>query len=119
MARLQSVLKLNTTRLTDPRTQTKAIDVTLLRSQTTYQFTSRLLVRTITEVNAGIGSNHTLFQNLLVTYRLNSGTVVYVGYDDRYRDGEAIDATLFQTSDYRRTSRAIFLKLQYLYRSGV
>ena len=118
IARLQSVVKLNTTRLIDPRTETAAIDVTILRLQATYQFTSRLLIRNITELNRGIESNHTLFQNILVTYRVNSGTVFYVGYDARHKDGDAINPKLFQESDYQRTGRAFFLKLQYLYRSG-
>ena len=84
------------------------IDVNIVRSRTTYQFTPRLLIRNITESNSGIGSNHTLFQNILVTYRVNSGTVFYMGYDDRYTDADPIKARLFQESDYQRTSRAFF-----------
>jgi hypothetical protein len=117
-SRLQSLLKLNTTRLVDPRDNTKAIDVKILRSQTTYQFTPRLLVRNITELNTGIQSNHTLFQNILVTYRVNSGTVFYVGYDDRFRQGNSINTVLYPDETYQRTSRAVFTKIQYLFRSG-
>ena len=118
VSRLQSVLKLDATRLVDPRSDTKAIDVNIVRSQTTYQFTPRLLIRNIMEINSGIASNHTLFQNILVTYRVNSGTAFYVGYDDRYMEGDVINARLFQESDYQRISRGFFLKLQYLFRSG-
>jgi hypothetical protein len=49
---------------------------------------------------------------------VNSGTVFFFGYDDRFRQGDAINPILFTESDYRRTSRAIFMKLQYLYRSS-
>ena len=90
----------------------------IMRSTTTYQFTPRLLIRNITELNTGDGSNHTLFENILVTYRVNSGTVFYVGYDDRYKEGNAINAQLFSDPTYRRTNRAIFTKLQYLFRTG-
>lgn len=76
-SRLQSLLKIDTTRLVDPSTDQKAVDVKVVRSQTTYQFTPRLLVRNITEFNVGVASNHTLFQNIRLTYRVNSGTVFY------------------------------------------
>jgi hypothetical protein len=66
----------------------------------------------------GVGSNHTIFQNFLVTYRVNSGTVFYVGYDDRFKQGDAISPTLFPDSSYRRTNRAVFTKFQYLFRNG-
>jgi uncharacterized protein DUF5916/cellulose/xylan binding protein with CBM9 domain len=117
-SRLQSLLKLDTSRLIDPRDATVALDVKILRAQTTYQFTPRLLVRNITELNAGMLSNYTLFQNVLVTYRVNSGTVFYAGYDDRYREGDAINRTVFPDTAYRRTNRAIFTKVQYLFRNS-
>jgi hypothetical protein len=115
-SRLQSVLKISTSKLVDPLLNTPALNVKIVRSQTTYQFTPRLLVRNITELNTGLLSNHTLFENILVTYRVNSGTVFYVGYDDRYKAGDAINATIFQDSTYQRTNRAIFTKIQYLFR---
>ena len=58
----------------------------------------------------------TLGLNLLVTYRVNAGTVFYLGYDDRYRQGRLISETLFPTTEYERTNRAFFTKLQYLFR---
>jgi uncharacterized protein DUF5916 len=118
ISRFQSVIKLSTSRFDDVRTDTKVFDVKIFRAQTTYQFTSRLLIRNITELNSGLGSNHTMFQNFLVTYRVNSGTAFYVGYDDRYRHGDAINPNLFPDPSYQRTSRAIFTKIQYLFRNG-
>jgi len=119
-ARLQSVLRLTTSRLLDQRTgeDRTEFDVKVVRSTTTYQFTPRLLLRSITELNVGVGSNHTIFQNFLVTYRVNSGTVFYVGYDDRYRQGDAINSAVFADPTYQRTNRAVFTKVQYLFRNG-
>ena len=99
--RLQSDFSLTTSRFVDTRTDREEFDVKILRSQTTYQFTDRLLVRNILEHNT---FDRTLGVNLLFTYRVNAGTVLYVGYDDRYR------------ADNERTSRAIFMKFQYLLR---
>ena len=117
-ARFQSVIKLSTSRFQDVRNDSTVFNVKILRAQTTYQFTPRLLIRNITEFNEGLGANHTMFQNILVTYRVNSGTAFYVGYDDRYRHGDAINPKLFPDSAYERTSRAIFTKVQYLFRNG-
>jgi hypothetical protein len=117
-SRLQSRLQLDGNRFTDPIDHRQEFDVKIMRSTTTYQFTPRLLIRNITELNAGRGSNHTLFQNVLVTYRVNSGTVFYVGYDDRFKEGNAVNSQIFADPSYKRTNRAIFTKLQYLFRSG-
>ncbi|HUQ68143.1 MAG TPA: hypothetical protein VM165_01395, partial [Planctomycetaceae bacterium] len=117
-SRLQSILKLDGNRFTDPVNHFQEFHVKIMRSTTTYQFTPRLLIRNITELNAGQGSNHTVFENILVTYRVNSGTVFYFGYDDRYREGNAINQAIFSDPTYQRTNRAIFTKLQYLFRNG-
>ncbi len=117
-SRLDSKLQLDGNRFSDPIDHRQEFNVKIMRSTTTYQFTPRLLVRNITELNTGAGSNHTLFQNILVTYRVNSGTVFYVGYDDRFKEGNAVNAQVFQDPSYTRTNRAIFTKLQYLFRSG-
>ena len=90
----------------------------IVRALTTYQFTERFLVRNITEVNSFDG---TMALNLLGTYRVNSGTVFYLGYDDRYRHADKFDtitypALIFPGAAYQRTNRAFFMKLQYLFR---
>ena len=64
--------------------------------------------------------------NVLFTYRVNSGTVFFVGYDDRYQQGDLIldtDNNLahhqnqrFFTTDLLRTNRAFFTKISYLFR---
>lgn len=118
ISRLQSVLKLDGNKFRDPVNHGQEFNVKIMRLTTTYQFSPRLLVRNITELNAGEGSNHTLFENILLTYRVNSGTVFYLGYDDRYKEGNAVNAKIFTEPAYQQTNRAIFTKIQYLFRSG-
>ena len=115
--RLQSSININTSRLVDPIDQTDVFDVKIYRAQTTYQFTDRLLLRNILEHNTFSG---TLGANMLLTYRVNSGTVFFVGYDDRYQQGDLIfddeDDPVFFTTDFERTNRAFFTKISYLFR---
>ena len=116
-SRLQASLNMSTSRLIDPRDQTDVFDVKIFRTQTSYQFTDRLLLRNILEYNT---FNRTFGANLLVTYRVNSGSVFYIGYDDRYKQGHLIfdddDEPLFFTTDFERTNRAFFMKISYLFR---
>ena len=97
-------------------------DVKIDRAQSILTFTDRLLMRNITEYNT---FDKDLDFNVLLTYRINAGTVFFVGYDDHYRqedriegdlDGDGFDERLFFTSDLRRTNRAVFTKLRYLFR---
>ena len=123
LSRLQSEININTSRFTDPQNNDEEVfDVKIVRALTTYQFTERLLFRNISEYNS---FDKTLGLNFLFTYRVNAGTVFYVGYDDNHQqadlidgdlDGDGIDDQLFQTTERKRTNRAIFLKLQYLFR---
>ena len=111
--RLQSQVSLSTSRLVDRRTDTGVFDVNIVRAQTTYQFTDRFLIRNITQFNT---FDKTFDGNVLFTYRVNGGTVFYVGYDDHYRQGNHISATIFPDDTWQRTNRAMFMKLQYLFR---
>ncbi|MBI3047688.1 MAG: carbohydrate binding family 9 domain-containing protein [Acidobacteria bacterium] len=112
-SRLQAEINLNTSRFNDVRTNTEVFDVKILRTRTTYQFTSRLLVRNIMEYNS---FDRTLGANLLFTYRVNAGTVFFVGYDDHYREGSKINELMYPTRSLLRENRAVFTKLQYLFR---
>lgn len=112
-SRLQSEVSLNTSRFTDVRTDTQVFDVKILRTRTTYQFTDRLLLRNIVEYDT---FEKTLGGNVLASYRVNAGTVFFVGYDDHYRQGTQIEDRLFPTNAMLRTNRAVFTKLQYLFR---
>ena len=114
LARLQSELGVTTSRFTDVRTGTDEFAIRIYRLLTTFQFTERLLLRSIVDYN---DYDRTLGGNVLLTYRVNSGTALYVGYDDRYREGFKVNSALYPgNEDYTRTSRAIFAKLQYLFR---
>jgi hypothetical protein len=120
---LSTGLNFTSRRLTDPTNgDAEIFDVQILRAQTTYQITDRLGVRNITEFNSG---DETLALNILFNYRVNSGTVLYVGYDDHYRqadlirgdmDGDGALEQLYYTNGLKRTNRAIFAKFQYLIR---
>ena len=113
VSRLQSLVTVDTNRFTDVRSGAEVFDVKILRATTTYQFTDRLLVRNILESDS---FDRKFGANLLVTYRVNAGTVFFVGYDDRYRQGDRIDSSVFPGTRYERTNRAVFSKLQYLFR---
>jgi uncharacterized protein DUF5916/cellulose/xylan binding protein with CBM9 domain len=117
-SRLQLIVKLDGNAFSDQVANRQEFHVKIVRYTTTYQFTPRLLIRNIWELNTGSGSNHTMFENILVTYRVNSGTVFYVGYDDRFKEGNAINPIVYNDPTYQRTNRAIFTKLQYLFRNG-
>ena len=113
LSRLQSAITMDTSRFLDPGTDTEEFDVKIFRAVTTYQFTDRFLIRNITEKNT---FNRTLSTNVLFTYRVNAGSVFYVGYDDHYRQGNQVVALVLHTHAWLRTNRAIFAKLQYLFR---
>ena len=123
LSRLQSQINISTSRLVDPIDDTDVFDVKIYRALTTYQFTDRLLLRNIMEYNT---FSRTLGANVLFSYRVNSGTVFFVGYDDHYQQGDLILDTdgnsaflgnqeLF-TTDLLRTNRAFFTKISYLFR---
>jgi len=60
-----------------------------------------------------------------LNYRVNAGTVLYLGYDDHYQqadliqgdiDGDGFLEQLYYTQGLKRTNRAVFVKFQYLLR---
>ena len=127
VSRFQSRIDVNNTRFTDPNGRFipglnegdvdengQVFNVNIVRALSTYQFSERLLFRNITEVNT---FDQELGLNFLLTYRVNSGTAFFVGYDDHYRQREQFnDHELFPGSAYQQTNRAIFTKVQYLFR---
>jgi len=112
-SRLQAQVSLNSSRFVDRRIDTEVFDVKIFRAQTTYQFTERFLIRNISQFNT---LDKTFDGNLLFTYRVNAGTVFYVGYDDHYREGSTLNANVFPADTWQRTNRSVFAKLQYLFR---
>lgn len=120
---LSTSLNFNSTRLTDPaNADAEVFDIKIIRANTNFYITPRLGVRNITEWNT---EDKTFDLNVLFNYRVNAGTVFYLGYDDHYqqgdliegdRDGDGFDEQLYYTQGLRRTNRAIFAKFQYLLR---
>jgi len=123
LTRLQSQINVNLSNLIDPSDDSEVFDVKIYRALTTYQFTDRLLLRNILEYNT---FSRTLGANVLLTYRVNSGTVFFLGYDDHYKQGDLIlnsdddyaylGNPALLTTDLVRTNRAFFTKISYLFR---
>ena len=112
-SRFETGFTANLSRFVDPRSNAEVFDVRLYRTRTTYQFTERLLVRNILEYDSW---ENKLGVNLLLTYRINAGTVAFLGVDDRLQDETNINPNFFDAGVLRRTSRAFFFKLSYLFR---
>ena len=127
VSRFATNVNITTSRFSDPRRlfvpglnegerdeDGEIFNVNILRALNTYQFTDRLLLRNITEFNT---YDKTVGLNFLATYRVNSGTAFYIGYDDHYRQYEQFDDQVNITDrGYRQTNRAVFTKIQYLFR---
>lgn len=104
----------------------RVFDNHILRTRVNYQFTRELSARAIVDYN-GIWANQSLVAldqdrrvtaDVLVTYLLNPGTAIYVGYTDGYQnvelgaDGVVRNIARPTTS----TGRQIFVKTSYLLR---
>ena len=124
VSRFQSELNLSVSDFIDLRNGADTIfDVKILRTLSTYQFTDRFLLRNIAEYNT---FQRKFGLNWLLTYRVNAGTAFYLGYDDHYQqadrlygdvDGDGFQDQLFPTLTFmQQTNRAIFTKVQYLFR---
>ena len=112
-SRLRTELRTVFSRFTNPADDAEVFDVKIYRWRATYQVTDRLLFRHILEHNTLSG---TLGNNVLMTYRVNAGTVAFLGYDDRYQQGDLITDAFFPTAGLKRTNRAFFTKIAYLFR---
>ncbi len=75
--RFSSSLRFERRRFTDPTSANEELfDVRILRATTTFQFTDRLGLRNITEINS---QDETFDFNVLFNYRVNAGTVFLHG----------------------------------------
>ena len=100
----------------------------ILRSKLNYQFTRELSLRLILDYNAVLPNEDLvsltrakrLNADVLVTYLLNPGTALYVGYTDRYEnlrlDPLAPGGLARTTGPGNSTGRQFFVKLSYLLR---
>jgi len=112
-SRLNTRLDINTSRFRNTTTDLPEFNVKILRKLTTYQFTDRFLVRNILEHNTDSGA---VGINVLLTYRVNAGTVFYIGYDDRLKEVTNFNDERFLVTELQRQRRAFFTKFQYLFR---
>jgi hypothetical protein len=100
----------------------------LLRTKGTYQFTREFSLRAILDYNGltpspalvALDRDRRLTGDLLLTYLVNPGTALYVGYTDAYANVR-IDPTLppvLARTEGARTSvgRQVFVKVSYLLR---
>jgi hypothetical protein len=82
-----------------------------------YQFTRELSLRAIMDYGAvlpnaalvNLERRKDVTGDVLVTYPLNPGTALYIGYTDRYED-------FAEPSRLRSSGRQVFLKASYLLR---
>jgi hypothetical protein len=103
----------------------------ILRSKLNYQFTKELSLRAILDYNSvlpnsqlvALGRSKSLKADLLLTYLLNPGTALYIGYSDLYENLEIDAVTAAPLRTLRRTrapdnstGRQVFIKLSYLFR---
>jgi hypothetical protein len=99
-----------------------------LRMKLNYQFNRVLSARAIVDY-AGLNGNPALADlederswtaDLLLTYLVNPGTALYVGYTDRHENVEVVRGpfpTLRRsTSSFASVGRGVFVKLSYLWR---
>ena len=98
------------------------------RSKLNYQFTRALSARFIVDYYGTLTNPELIYQNtykrlfgdFLITYQLNSGTAIYIGYTNRFENvllenspiRRVLPASFPQTS----TASQIFIKLNYLLR---
>jgi hypothetical protein len=100
----------------------------ILRSKANYQFSRELSLRAIVDYNSILPNSSLVFMektkrlgfDLLLTYMLNPGTALHLGYTDNY---ENLHQNLLESPNLRRSGfpdtsagRQIFVKLSYLLR---
>jgi hypothetical protein len=100
----------------------------LFRSKMNYQFSRALSVRTIVDYNGILPNSSLIWQDkykritgdFLLTYQLNPGTSLYIGYTNRYENlalaYNGRYAVIPTTGLANSTARQVFVKLNYLFR---
>lgn len=97
----------------------------ILRSKINYQFTRKLSLRFILDYDAvlpnlslvALDHQKRLTPDILLTYLVNPGTAVYVGYTDRYENLQLAPGTFTRAGSPRTpTDRQFFVKMSYLFR---
>jgi hypothetical protein len=88
-------------------------ELTLINTRTTYQFSRQLYARGIVQYDS---SRRRVLTDLLGSYELRPGTVLFVGYGSLL-ERRTFDGEIDRNADhYRTTRRGLFLKASYLHR---
>jgi hypothetical protein len=112
-------------RLTNIQNGTNIFNNHIFRSKWNYQFTRELSVRFIGQYDTLISNPDPAVTQLptiknfnvdfLVTYLLNPGTALYVGYNSNLQNLDPT-ATFRTTSDFINDAKGLFVKFSYLFR---
>jgi hypothetical protein len=92
----------------------RVYDVNIAYSRTTFQFTRRFFIRGIAQYDS---ARHRVLTDLLSSYEVRPGTLIYAGYGTllerrAYVDGEWV----LGDGRYRTSRRGVFFKASYLHR---
>jgi len=89
-------------------------DLDIVYSRTTFQFSRQFFVRGIVQFDS---SRARVLTDLLGSYELRPGTVVYAGYGSLIEQREFVDGDwVHGRGDYAASQRGLFFKASYLYR---
>jgi uncharacterized protein DUF5916/cellulose/xylan binding protein with CBM9 domain len=92
----------------------RVFSLQILNSKTTYQFDKHFLIRLLEQFDS---SSHRLLTDLLGSYELVPGTVLYAGYGSVYEQRGFDKGQLVpNTGNYLTVSRGLFFKASYLHR---
>jgi hypothetical protein len=92
----------------------RVYDLDIIYSRTTYQFSRQFFIRAIVQADT---SQYRVLTDLLGSYELRPGTVVYAGYGSLIeRRGFVEDEWILGRGDYQASQRGLFFKASYLHR---
>jgi hypothetical protein len=89
-------------------------DLDIIYSRTTYQFSRQFFLRSILQFDS---SRYRVLTDLLASYELRPGTVVYAGYGSLIERRDYLDGQwTVGAGEYQTSQRGLFFKASYLYR---
>jgi hypothetical protein len=92
----------------------RVYQVNIINTKTTYQFTRELFLRGIAQYDS---SRHRVLTDMLVSYEMNPGSVVYLGYGSLIERRDYLDDTwVLGQGTFRESQRSLFAKVSYLLR---
>jgi hypothetical protein len=95
-------------------TGARVYDLDIVYNRLTYQFSRQFFIRGIAQYDS---SRHQVLTDLLASYELRPGTVVYAGYGSLLEQRGVLDGEwALGTGRYQTTQRGLFFKASYLHR---